>query len=236
MTVAGALLRAADVREETRGAHARRDFPDARPSGAAASSTAVAARRRHGARRRRRRDRRRRRGRRRARPTRPLGGGARGGGPGPGRGPRPARGPHRHRSCPPTPSRPGPGGGARRRGGRRPAVRARDLRPGRPDGGGRLAAARRRRGWRRGRWSPRCRARCARSSPPSAPRSNFLCHLSGVATLTRRYVDAVTRRQPGHPGARHAQDDARPARPREGGRARRRGAGTTAPACPTPCS
>ena len=31
VTVAGALLRAADVRAETRGAHARRDFPEARP-------------------------------------------------------------------------------------------------------------------------------------------------------------------------------------------------------------
>jgi len=31
VTVSGALLRAASVREETRGAHARRDFPEARP-------------------------------------------------------------------------------------------------------------------------------------------------------------------------------------------------------------
>jgi L-aspartate oxidase len=31
ITVSGALLRAAWVREETRGAHARRDFPEARP-------------------------------------------------------------------------------------------------------------------------------------------------------------------------------------------------------------
>jgi L-aspartate oxidase len=31
VTVAGALLGAAWVREETRGAHARRDFPEARP-------------------------------------------------------------------------------------------------------------------------------------------------------------------------------------------------------------
>jgi L-aspartate oxidase len=31
VTVSGALLRAAWVREETRGAHARRDFPEARP-------------------------------------------------------------------------------------------------------------------------------------------------------------------------------------------------------------
>ncbi len=51
---------------------------------------------------------------------------------------------------------------------------------------------------------------------------NFLCHLSGVATMARRFVDAVCRRQPHHPGARHEKDDTRPARPREGGRARRR--------------
>ena len=45
---------------------------------------------------------------------------------------------------------------------------------------------------------------------------NLLCHLSGVATLTAAYVEAA---RPGG-GARHAQDDARDARAREG---RRRG-------------
>ena len=39
-----------------------------------------------------------------------------------------------------------------------------------------------------GRPSP---GRSARSSPPSAPRSNFAGHLSGIATLTRRFVDAA---------------------------------------------
>ena len=37
----------------------------------------------------------------------------------------------------------------------------------------------------------RRRARCARSSAPSAPRSNLLQHCSGIATLTRRYVRAA---------------------------------------------
>ena len=42
---------------------------------------------------------------------------------------------------------------------------------------------------------------------------NIVQHLSGIATLTRRYVDAIAghRRDP----ARHAQDHPRPARPRE---------------------
>ena len=52
---------------------------------------------------------------------------------------------------------------------------------------------------------------------------NFLCHLSGVATAARRFVDAVTAANPADPGPRHPQDDARAAGPREGGGARRRG-------------
>ncbi len=51
---------------------------------------------------------------------------------------------------------------------------------------------------------------------------NFLCHLSGVATLTRAFVDAVDRRQPRHAGPRHAEDHAGPAFIREGGSARGR--------------
>ncbi len=37
---------------------------------------------------------------------------------------------------------------------------------------------------------------------------NLLCHLSGVATLTRRWVDALEGRAPR--SSRHPQDDARP--------------------------
>ena len=63
---------------------------------------------------------------------------------------------------------------------------------------------------------------------------NFLGHLSGVATLTRRYVDAVARVDPVGAGPRHPEDDTRPARPREGGGAGRAAATTTGPASPTP--
>ena len=49
---------------------------------------------------------------------------------------------------------------------------------------------------------------------------NLLGRLSGIATLTRRYVDAVAGTRRGDP--RHAQDDARPARAREARRARGR--------------
>ena len=45
---------------------------------------------------------------------------------------------------------------------------------------------------------------------------NFLGHLSGVATLTRAYVDAVHALEPGHPRPRHPQDDTRTAGAREG--------------------
>ena len=51
---------------------------------------------------------------------------------------------------------------------------------------------------------------------------NFLGHLSGVATLTRRLVDAVAAANPGHPGPRHPQDHPRAAGPGEGGGAGRR--------------
>ena len=49
---------------------------------------------------------------------------------------------------------------------------------------------------------------------------NFLCRMSGIATLTRNYVDAVAGTKAQH--RRHAQDDARPARLREICRALRR--------------
>ena len=50
---------------------------------------------------------------------------------------------------------------------------------------------------------------------------NFLGHLSGVATLTRQFVDAVAAVEPDGPGARHPQDHARAAGPGEGGGAGR---------------
>ena len=49
---------------------------------------------------------------------------------------------------------------------------------------------------------------------------NFLGHLSGIATLTARFVEAVAGTGAAHP--RHPQDDPRPARPGEGGGRRRR--------------
>ena len=54
---------------------------------------------------------------------------------------------------------------------------------------------------------------------------NFLGRLSGIATLTARYVEAVEGTGVADP--RHAQDDARPARAREGGRRGGRRARTT---------
>ena len=65
---------------------------------------------------------------------------------------------------------------------------------------------------------------------------NFLCHLSGVATMTRRFVDAVSA---ANPATRVL--DTRKTTPGSAGRSRRRrcapaAAGTTGPACPTPCS
>ena len=63
------------------------------------------------------------------------------------------------------------------------------------------------------------RARCASILTGERVALNFLCHCSGVASLTRRYVRADAR-QGAHP--RHAQDAARPARRAEGGGARGR--------------
>ena len=63
------------------------------------------------------------------------------------------------------------------------------------------------------------RARCVACSPASAPRSTSSCHCPGIATLTRRFVDAAASGGP-HPG--HPQDHPRPARAREGRGARRR--------------
>ena len=66
-------------------------------------------------------------------------------------------------------------------------------------------------------------------SPAAAPRAllaaertaiNFLGHLSGVATLTARYAEAVVGDRDHDP--RHPQDDAGAAAPGEGGRRRRR--------------
>ncbi len=51
---------------------------------------------------------------------------------------------------------------------------------------------------------------------------NFLCHLSGVATLTRRFVDVVAAANPGDPDPRHPQDHSGPAAAREGRSAGRR--------------
>ena len=64
---------------------------------------------------------------------------------------------------------------------------------------------------------------------------NFLCHLSGVATITRRFVDAAGRGQPPHPHPRHPQDDPGTALLGEGGGARRRGGRTTGATCPRRC-
>ena len=64
---------------------------------------------------------------------------------------------------------------------------------------------------------------------------NFLCHLSGVATLVRRYVEVVTAANPADPRARHPQDHARACVPSRRRRCAPAGAGTTGPACRRPC-
>ena len=59
------------------------------------------------------------------------------------------------------------------------------------------------------------RGRRGRCSQPSAPRSTSSATSPGVATLTATFVR--TGRADRRPGPRHPQDDAGPARPREGG-------------------
>ena len=72
-----------------------------------------------------------------------------------------------------------------------------------------------------GRRRDRRAARPGRCSPAERAALNLLCHLSGVATLTARFVDAV--KGTGRRDPRHAQDDAGPAGAGEGGgRGRRR--------------
>ena len=100
----------------------------------------------------------------------------------------------------------GPGRGAGGVRARRPELASRRT------PGGRVARAGRARGDQR-RAPPR-------SSPASAWRSTSSGRLSGVATLTARYVRG--RRGHGRAHPRHAQDHAGTARAREGGRAGRR--------------
>ena len=152
------------------------------------------------------------------------------------RGPRRARRPER---------RPRPGGPARAplvivaapgRRDRRRAVRAGGVRPGRPDRQGRLAPARRVAGRPAGPVVAEVSGPLRSILTAERTALNFLGRLSGIATLTRRYVDAVARRQPADPRPRHPQDDARAC-----GRSRRRrcapaAATTTASASPTRCS
>ena len=68
--------------------------------------------------------------------------------------------------------------------------------------------------------SPRWRAALRSLLTGERTALNLLCHCSGVATLTRRYVDAVQGSRARDP--RHPQDAARAPRAREGGGARRR--------------
>ena len=206
VTVAGALLQRHLARQETRGAHARRDFPRRERCGAAASSIAPWPRR--GCDRRHRRHRGQGRDRtgaetsRRCRSVAMAGGvahvgparpsrrsGPRRGGPRPGRGPGPARGPHRHAR-------------ARHRGRPGPVVSH-------AEGvlAGRLCALE---AYAQvdtslvvdfevsdGAWLAPGSVVAEVSGPMrsilTAERTalNFLCHLSGVATVARRYVDTV---------------------------------------------
>ena len=75
------------------------------------------------------------------------------------------------------------------------------------------------------------RATRAASSRPSAPRSTSCSTCPGVATLTRRYVDAIA--GTGAIDPRHAQDHARAALPREVRGASAAAARTTASRCGT---
>ena len=107
---------------------------------------------------------------------------------------------------------------ARRRRARRHRARRRDLPPGRRRGRGPLDAARRRPGRSRARSSAESRAAARRSSPASGSALNFLCHCSGVASLTRRYVRAARARPASSTRARRCPVSRRA----EGGGARRR--------------
>ena len=120
----------------------------------------------------------------------------------------------------------------RRRRARRHRARDRDVPPGRRRRRRAMARPRRRPGRGRRASSAASRVRCARSSPASGPRSNFLCHCSGVATMTHRYVRGRARQGP---RPRHAQDAARPARDRSAPRCAPAAASTIATRCPTRC-
>ena len=91
-------------------------------------------------------------------------------------------------------------------------------------------------GWRPGTTSPMVRGPLRRVLTAERTALNFLCHLSGVATLTRRFVDAAAAANP----ATRIWDTRKtlpgPAGPREGGGAGRRRASTIAARCPTSCS
>ena len=80
---------------------------------------------------------------------------------------------------------------------------------------------RRRRASSRARPSARSAGRCASILTAERTALNFLGHLSGIATLTRRFVDAAPATGSSTRVLGHAQDHAGPAGAREGGRARR---------------